>query len=64
MLVDQNQWGNELRKADERSDQFSHMLDELQQKLTEEQLYNQELQSKIKVRDEEILRLHDLYTPA
>lgn len=35
----------------------------MQQRLAAEQKFSQELEGKIKVRDEEILRLHDLYTP-
>lgn len=35
----------------------------MQQRLVAEQKFAQELDAKIKVRDAEILRLHDLYTP-
>lgn len=35
----------------------------MQQRLASDQKFIQELEGKIKVRDEEILRLHDLYTP-
>lgn len=64
MMVDQNQWAMEMRKADERCEQFSHIIEELQMKLSDEEHYTEELKHKIKIRDEEILRLHDLYTPA
>jgi len=37
---------------------------ELQQKLGSETQFNQELMAKINVRDQEILRLHDMFTPA
>ena len=64
MLVGQNQWAADLRKADERCEHFTQVIDELQQKIIEEQQFSNDLSDKIKVRDEEILRLHDLYTPA
>ena len=40
------------------------MLQQLQQRLVDEQNYTKDLIQKMKVRDDEILRLHDLYTPA
>jgi len=63
VLADQNQWAQEVRKADERCEQYHQMLGSLQQKITEEEQFTAELTSKIKVRDDEILRLHDLYQP-
>ena len=64
MLVDQNQWALEVRKADERCEQYHQMLAQLQLKCQEEEQFSNELTAKIKIRDDEILRLHDLYTPA
>ena len=64
MLVDQNQWALEVRKADERCEQYHQMLGQLQLKLQQEEQFTSELTGKIKIRDDEILRLHDLYTPA
>ena len=64
MLVDQNQWALEVRKADERCEQYHQMLAQLQLKLQQEEQFTSELTGKIKIRDDEILRLHDLYTPA
>jgi hypothetical protein len=63
-LVDQNQWANEVRKADERCVEYQTILTELQAKLNHESKYTVELSQKIKVRDSEILRLHELYMPA
>ena len=40
------------------------MVNELQQKLQAELQFTEELTGKIKVRDQEILRLHELYQPA
>ena len=63
VLADQNQWAQEVRKADERCEQYHQMLGSLQQKITEEEQFTAELTKKIKIRDDEILRLHDLYQP-
>ena len=52
-----------MRKSDERCEQYHQMLGSLQQKIADEELFTAELTKKIKVRDEEILRLHDLYQP-
>lgn len=52
-----------MRKADDRCEQLNQIVHQMQQRLASEQKFSQELENKIKVRDEEILRLHDLYTP-
>lgn len=64
ILVDQNQWAQEVRKADERCQTYHQNILELQQRLQNEQHFTQDLAAKIKVRDEEILRLHELFQPA
>ena len=64
VLVDQNQWAQEVRKADERCQTYHNAIQELQHRLASEQQFTQDLAAKIKVRDDEILRLHDLYQPA
>ena len=63
LLVDQNQWAQEVRKADERCQTYHQAILELQNKLESEQHFTAELSQKIKVRDDEILRLHDMYQP-
>ena len=63
-LIDQNQWAHEVRRADERCEQYQNIVNDLQHKLNAEQEYVQDLTGKIKVRDQEILRLHELYQPA
>lgn len=63
LLGQQSQWAQEMRKADDRCEQLNQILHQMQQRLAAEQKFVQELEGKIKVRDEEILRLHDLYTP-
>ena len=63
-LVDQNQWAHEVRRADERCEQYQNVVNELQSKLKGEIQFTEELTGKIKVRDQEILRLHELYQPA
>lgn len=62
-LADQNAWAQEVRKADERCQTYHTSILELQKKNESEQHFVQELTQKIKVRDEEILRLHDMYQP-
>lgn len=63
-LDERAQWAGEVRKADERLNQMSQVLAVLQQRLEQEQSYGKTLVEKIRVRDEEILRLHDMYMPA
>lgn len=63
MLGEQSKWAAEVRKADERCQTYHHQILELQNKLESEQHFTQELSQKIKVRDDEILRLHDMYQP-
>ena len=60
-LIDQGQWAQEVRKADERCQIYHTNILELQNKLASEQSFTRELTDKIKVRDDEILRLHDMY---
>jgi len=64
LLIDQNQWATEVRKADERGEQLQQIVQDLTNKLNSEGQLTKELVGKIKVRDEEILRLHELYMPA
>ena len=63
-LDERAQWASEVSKADERLNQMSQVLGVLQQRLEQEQSYGKTLVEKIRVRDEEILRLHDMYMPA
>lgn len=62
-LADQSAWAQEVRKADERCQTYHANLLELQKKLESEQHFTIELSQKIKIRDDEILRLHDMYQP-
>ena len=50
-----------MRKADERCQTYHNAILELQQKLESETHFTVELTQKIKIRDDEILRLHDMY---
>ena len=43
ILVDQNQWASEVRKSDERCEQYVQMLQQIQLKLVEEQNYTKDL---------------------
>lgn len=52
-----------MRKADERCQVYHQQILELQNRLLSEQHFSEELTNKIKVRDDEILRLHDMYQP-
>lgn len=41
VLSDQNQWAQEMRKADERCQTYHQVISELQQKLASEQEFTQ-----------------------
>ena len=58
------QWAAEVRRADERCDMLTQANQEMQARFAHEQAICKGLVEKIKVRDEEILRLHSLYLPA
>lgn len=63
-LQDQNQWAHEVRRADERCEQYQNIVNEFQAKLQSEVEFTKDLTHKIKIRDHEILRLHELFKPA
>lgn len=63
-LEERAQWAAEVRRADERCDMLTQANQEMQARFAHEQAICKGLVEKIKVRDEEILRLHSLYLPA
>lgn len=52
-----------MRRADERCEQLNQVVQEMQRRIVEDEKIVKDLEGKIKVRDDEILRLHDLYLP-
>ena len=52
-----------MRRADERCEQLNQVVHEMQRRIVEDQKLLKEFEGKTKVRDDEILRLHDLYMP-
>lgn len=52
-----------MRRADERCEQLNQVVLEMQKRIVEDEKIVKDLEAKIKVRDDEILRLHDLYMP-
>ena len=63
-LDERAQWAAETRRADERCEQMNVALHQMQARLEHEVNVARSLGEKIKVRDEEILRLHNLHMPA
>ena len=52
-----------MRRADERCEQLNQVVIEMQKRIIGDDKIMKEYEGKIKVRDDEILRLHDLYMP-
>jgi hypothetical protein len=52
-----------MRRADERCEQLNQVVVEMQRRIVEDEKIMKDFEGKIKVRDDEILRLHDLYMP-
>ena len=52
-----------MRRADERCEQLNQVVIEMQRRIVDDEKIMKDLEGKIKVRDDEILRLHDLYLP-
>ena len=52
-----------MRRADERCEQLNQVVIEMQRRIVEDEKIMKDFEGKIKVRDDEILRLHDLYMP-
>ena len=63
-MEERAQWAAEVRRADERCDMLTQANQEMQARFAHEQAICKGLVEKIKVRDEEIMRLHSLYLPA
>ena len=61
MTIKDQEWANELRRADERANELRHKYEELVQAHLALEEKSRSLNESIEIRDNEILRLSNLY---